>query len=80
MNLISLCKSTHLMIIIGRFGADRGIGRTTCSTARGSSTVDYALVSPKLLTFITNFLVDTFDSCLSDALSAIVLEISLKMQ
>ena len=43
--LIILCKTTGLILTNGRVGKDSGIGQTTCRTANGESTIDYALVS-----------------------------------
>ena len=43
--LLKLCKSTNLIILNGRCGLDKGIGKFTESNTRGSSVVDYVLCS-----------------------------------
>ena len=58
---LNLCKSLPLRILNGRFLGDL-LGNYTCFTPRGSSTVDYAAVSPNLLKQIRHFLVS--DPCL----------------
>ena len=47
--LLDLCKSTNLRFVNGRLHADRDIGKITCITHNGQSTVDY------LLTVMENF-------------------------
>ena len=56
--LLDLCKASHLRLINGRFGEDKGIGSFTCYTSRGQSTVDYHVFSESLLPRITNFVID----------------------
>lgn len=65
--LVELCQMSNMKIINGRFGKDRGVGDITCQTARGSSAIDYAIASSELLAFVSNFEIDEFDRCLSDA-------------
>ena len=65
-NLIELCKTHDLCIVNGRFGHDRGIGDYTCYTHNGASAIDYAIVSPGLLTKTNDFSVHDFDNLLSD--------------
>ena len=43
--LIEMCRSLNLIIINGRFGKDRQIGKKTC---KDSSTVDYIILSTNL--------------------------------
>ena len=63
--LLDLCKASHLRLINGRFGEDKGIGSFTCYTSRGQSTVDYHVLSESLLPRIKNFVIDP-SSDLSD--------------
>ncbi len=53
--LLDLCKASHLRLINGRFGEDKGVGSFTCYTSRGQSTVDYHILSETLLGRIQNF-------------------------
>ena len=64
--LIELCQIFNFTILNGRFGADKGVGEHTCTTARGQSVIDYILMSSEMLPIIKDFRVDAFDSCLSD--------------
>ena len=57
------CKDMGVVIVNGRFGAYRGVGKTTCD---GKSVVDYILCSPKLLYYIICFKVDDFCYLRSD--------------
>ena len=43
--LLDLCKSTGLIIVNGRLGADKYIGDFTCITPRGQSVMDYFLLA-----------------------------------
>ena len=56
-----------LRITNGRIGADKNIGRYTCYTHNGTSTVDYLLCSPSIMSYITEFTVrdqnDFSDHC-----------------
>ena len=74
--LIDLCISLNLKILNGRFGDDKGIGKYTCTSVRGSSTIDYAVASPSLSSFVTNLYMDNFDKCLSDVHSPVCLNLS----
>jgi exonuclease III len=53
--LLSLCKSTGLLIGNGRLGQDRGIGRFTCCTEKGRSCIDYVLLYPCCLDLVHDF-------------------------
>ena len=55
--LLELCKMCSLRITNGRIGADKNIGRYTCYTHNGTSTVDYLLCSPSIMSYITEFTV-----------------------
>ena len=61
--LINMCNTTELCIVNGRFGSDKNIGNRTCGNI---STIDYAICSPDLFPFITDFKIDVFDPLLSD--------------
>lgn len=65
-NLVNMCRAFDLVIVNGRFGKDAGIGKKTCITTRGSSTVDYAIVSRSITDKILDFEVLDFDPFLSD--------------
>ena len=53
--LIDLCTSTKLRIVNGRIGNDCNIGSFTCHTPRGSSVVDYHIVSEDLFNSLVIF-------------------------
>jgi len=74
--LIEICNNLNLNIINGRFGADKNVGKFTCSTYNGSSTIDYILTSDSLLDKIKEFDIHDFDPCLSDVHSAVSCVIS----
>ena len=50
----------------GRAGADKSVRNYTCHTSRGSSTIDYVVLSMELFPHIVDFYIDTYDKCLSD--------------
>ena len=79
-NLIDLCKTHDLCIVNGRFGSDKGIGDFTCYTHNGSSTIDYAIVSPGLLTKTSDFTVHEFDNLLSDTHCPISITLSSTLE
>ena len=56
--LIDLCKQTGLRIANGRVSCDAGVGEFTFVGARGSSMVDYVIVSQDLLPKFMSFSVD----------------------
>ena len=64
--IIELCKLSDLKIANGRIGTDKSIGSYTCHTPRGSSTLDYAILSMGLFPYIVDFYIDMYDKCLSD--------------
>ena len=53
--LLQMCKTTNLIIVNGRLGYDKGIGKVTCSNSRGQSTVDYVICSPGIFRYIDEF-------------------------
>ena len=56
--LLDLCISTGLRIVNGRVGNDKGVGKYTCITHRGSSVVDYVLSMPGFFDKIMEFTVE----------------------
>ena len=73
--LVVMCKNMGVVIVNGRFGADRGVGKTTCD---GKSVVDYILCSPKLLYYIICFEVDDFCYLRSDKHNALNMTLKSK--
>ena len=71
--LIEVCKSFNLCIANGRLGSDKFLGNRTC---KGSSVVDYAILSPLLFTSVKEFEILPFEPLMSDAHSG--LHISLQ--
>ena len=61
--LIELCKNNNLVILNGRAGEDKGIGKYTTT---GHSVVDYMIMSFNILRYLNNFRVHEFDPLLSD--------------
>lgn len=61
--LLQLVKNNNLIILNGRVGEDRGIGRVTC---KGSSVVDYCITSANLLDKFESFEVLEFNHMFSD--------------
>jgi exonuclease III len=59
--LLDLCKSTNIRIVNGRLFKDKGIGKLTCYTNNGESTVDYLLTSYKHFKDIADFKVHDFN-------------------
>ena len=64
-----------MIIVNGRFGMDGDVGHYTCQRYNGKSTIDYVLLSATFIPYISNFHVDVFDKCLSDAHSPICLNL-----
>ena len=62
--LLDLCKESGIRILNGRTSGDL-FGKYTCFKYNGSSTVDYAVASARLLSIISNFTVHNFTT-LSD--------------
>ena len=61
--LIEMCRSLNLIIMNGRFGKDKQIGKKTC---KDSSTVDYIIISTNFAEYVSDFDVLDFDPILSD--------------
>ena len=55
--LIALCKMCNLIILNGRTGEDKGVGKLTFCNHRGSSVNDYVLCTSNVLKNIDNFYV-----------------------
>ena len=64
--MIELCQHFDLKIVNGRFGSDKGHGDWTCVTANGSSVVDYVIMSSSMMQYVSNFVVNSYDPCMSD--------------
>ena len=71
--LIELCRCLDLKFVNGRIGNDKNIGDFTCSSAQGSSSVDYCIASSEFFPYFQNFIVDIADKNLSDVHSPISL-------
>ena len=65
-NLVSLCNDFNFGILNGRFGNDKKIGQFTCMKTIGQSSVDYIIVSTTLFPSVVDFIIDKYDSCMSD--------------
>ena len=55
--LLDVCKISGLIIVNGRLGDDKGIGRATRVMGDHSTVVDYVIATPKLFDQITHFLI-----------------------
>ena len=53
--LLDICKTSGLVIVNGRLGNDKGIGRATRVMGNHSSVVDYVIATPKLFEQIRHF-------------------------
>ena len=62
--LLEVCKSFNLCIANGRLGSDKFLGNKTC---KGSSVVDYAIMSPLLFTSVKEFEILPFEPLVNDA-------------
>ena len=60
---VDFCKNMGLYIANGRCGEDCNIGKTTC---KGTSLVDYIVISHDLFPIVKMFVVEDFNSMLSD--------------
>jgi hypothetical protein len=74
-DLIDFCKASHSIILNGRYGIDRDIGKCTCKDA---SVVDYALMSACSLDMIKSFEVHKFEEMISDVHCLISLKLQSK--
>ena len=59
--LIDMCKSTSMRIVNGRCGSDCGIGKTTCFTHNGESTVDFLLTNQENFSLLYDFKIHDFN-------------------
>ncbi|KAK3088799.1 hypothetical protein FSP39_023822 [Pinctada imbricata] len=75
--LIDFCKSNNVVILNGRFGEDRMVGKVTCKDV---STVDYVMATPQCLHCVNNFKVCNFSEFLSDVHCSLIFEIVLRHQ
>ena len=55
--LLHFCKSYNFIIINGRFGDDKGIGKFTFLNQNGCSVIDYYIVSKSFMNLVENFIV-----------------------
>ena len=53
--LLAFCKTHSCYIVNGRFGNDKGKGEFTFINANGCSTIDYFILSKKLIEYVKNF-------------------------
>ena len=67
-DLVDFCISQGLLIMNGRTGKDKNIGKPTC---KGVSVVDYFLANPSLFPSVVDFDVLDFDKLLSDVHSPV---------
>ena len=73
--LIKMCKDIDLRIVNGCFGSDSQVGAFTTHKTKRQSCIDYCILSPCLLPFISDFFVDSFDRFMSDIHSPICLDL-----
>lgn len=71
--LLEVCKSFNLCIANGRLGKDKFLGNNTC---KGTSVIDYAILSPLLFTAVKDFEILPFDPMVSDAHSGVYLSLT----
>ena len=73
-SLVDFCKSQRMLIVNGRVGDDKDVGKTTC---KNTSVVDYMIASVNLFPSFVNFAVLDFERCISDVHNAIFLELKI---
>ena len=62
--LLELCKAADMLILNGKLGADKGIGRCTRMADNSASVVDYDIVTPDLFDDVGQFQVNNkFPEC-----------------
>lgn len=61
--LLEICKCNQVIILNGRMGHDRGVGKVTTSY---NTTVDYVIGSPLLMKYVTHFEVLQYEPLYSD--------------
>ena len=59
-HLLDFCKSSGVVIVNGRFSHDNNIGKLTCITYNGQSTVDYLLTHAHNFSYLADFKVHEF--------------------
>ena len=59
--LIDLCKSVNMRIVNGRFGTDKKLGKITCFTHNGESTVDYLITEHENFSLLSEFRIYDFN-------------------
>ena len=57
---------SDLKIVNGRVGRDKSIGKFTCHTCNGKSTIDYVIASMSMFPKFVDFHIDILDKCMSD--------------
>eukprot|EP00745_Piridium_sociabile_P007540 TRINITY_DN14980_c0_g1_i9.p1 TRINITY_DN14980_c0_g1~~TRINITY_DN14980_c0_g1_i9.p1 ORF type:complete len:145 (-),score=16.86 TRINITY_DN14980_c0_g1_i9:372-761(-) len=72
--MIDFCKTVNAVILNGCCGSDAGIGKCTCKDV---SVVDYAIVSPDLITSVDDFKVLEFCELFSDVHCPIALKLNV---
>ena len=64
--LLEVCKSFNLSIANGRLGRDKSLDKKPC---KGSSVIDYVILSPLLFIAVKDFEILPFEPLVSDARS-----------
>ena len=72
--LLEFCRCNNCLILNGRVGSDKGIGKLTC---KNKSVVDYIIATPKLLNYVADFSVLEFSCLFSDAHCPIMLSLDV---
>ena len=62
LKLIDLCKMSDLIILNGRVGDDKDLGKFTYCNKRGKSVNDYSICSKGVISMIKNFFVCNFNA------------------
>ena len=75
--LIESCKSNSMIILNGRIGLDKGVGRTT---SKDCSLVDYIISSPAMVSYFKRFEVLDFDPVYSDVHCGLSCEIESMLE
>ena len=76
--LCELCHANNICILNGRYGSDRSGSFTCFNHNNGKSSIDYAVMSPKLFDHLSDFQVHEFDKLLSDTHCAISLSLNYR--
>ena len=76
--LVEFCIAHNMLVVNGRFGDDRGVGKLTVFNRNGgTSTVDLAIASGEMCKIIRNFEVRDYCPLLSDVHCPIVLTLGV---